>query len=115
MPKRPKYPTYHTILAYIREKLEGRRQVAIAEALHGKGSRKSYVHSLTGDAAVNGNVTQPEVPAAPMAPNVHELATMIAANTIAALNGQGRPPRKTGDNKRGDNGRKKPKFFFRGC
>lgn len=103
MPKRLKYPTYQHALAYTREKLEGRKQVAISKALHGRSNKKSYARTLAGDTDVNeGNrEIKPELedPAPPLAPNMAELATMIAANTIAALKGQGRAPKGKGNGK----------------
>ena len=115
--KRDKYPTYQSILKHVREKLEGRRQITISEALHGKGNRKSYLHAFTGDT----EKTSPTVPVAntapvaPVAPSMTDLADMIAASTIAALNGQGRPAKKTGQGDKSSAKKRKTKFFFRGC
>ena len=46
--KREKYPTFQTILAYVRDRAEERREVAKAEALH-QPKKSNRVSAMTGE------------------------------------------------------------------
>ena len=108
--KRDKYPTFQSILAYVRDRHEERREVAKAEAFHQsrRSNRVSTMMEEQGQAtyAAVAARTQPKQQVrqqVPVAPTMEDLQNMVAA-----VSGLRQKPNSPAPNAF-------KKFIFRGC
>ena len=105
-PKRAKYPTFQSILAYVRERYEERRELAKAEAIHlplqtRKTSRVAAVSQQQTPATYASVAARPTSQQQPIqVPSMEDLQNMMAAVSGVRTHG-GRSPAS--------------RFIFKGC
>ena len=105
-PKRVKYPTFQSIMAYVRNKIEEERELYKADVLHQPKGPSAKIHSFDADAepeyktycevAQQAQAQAPPAqvpkPAAPVSPTMVDIAQMIAALGPQQRNRFQKPP-----------------------
>ena len=106
-----KFPTWQSIVAYVKQKTEGSRQQAIADAIHSKAQRSHRpLHALSEKKSEDEAGSRVPTPVTPVAPTMEDLTQMMVNAFQRQGKGEGKgrqPPHLKGG--------KGNKFIFKGC